>query len=98
MMGQMKAPGGKGASNPTSAEMMGKRMDTMEMMMLLVAAAVGGFYLVTEHTAHLFGVSPYLIILACPLIHMFMHRGHGHGSHGHRHGQPGSNDDEQRPG
>lgn len=64
---------------------------------LLVAAAVGGFYLVTEHTAHLFGVLPYLFILACPLMHVFMHRGHGHGSHGHQHGQPGRPDDEQRP-
>ncbi|PNG46664.1 MULTISPECIES: DUF2933 domain-containing protein [unclassified Variovorax] len=60
---------------------------------LLVAAAVGGFYLVTEHTAHLFGVLPYLFVLACPLMHLFMHRGHGHG---HRHGPPGSDDDEQR--
>jgi hypothetical protein len=28
------------------------------------------------------GVLPYLIFLACPLIHFFMHRGHGqHGGH-----------------
>ena len=32
---------------------------------LLVAAMVGGFYLVTEHRAHLFGLLPYLILLAC---------------------------------
>lgn len=51
---------------------------------LLVAAMVGGFYLVTEHRAHLFGLLPYLILLACPLMHVFMHKGHGHG--GHRHG------------
>ena len=62
---------------------------------LLVAIAVGGFYLVTEHTAHLFGVLPYLFILACPLMHMFMHHGHGHGGHGHQHGQPRSSTDEQ---
>ena len=62
---------------------------------LLVAIAVGGFYLVTEHTAHLFGVLPYLIVLACPLMHVFMHRGHG--GHGHHHGHPRSSDDEQRP-
>ena len=61
---------------------------------LLVAVAVGGFYLVTEHTAHLFGVLPYLFLLACPLMHVFMHRGHGH--HGHQHGEPRSSDDEQR--
>jgi hypothetical protein len=56
---------------------------------LLVATAVGGFYLVTEHTAHLLGVLPYLFLLACPLMHVFMHRGHG------RHHR-GSHDDEQR--
>ncbi len=43
---------------------------------LLIAA----FFLLTEHTAHVFGALPYLIILACPLMHLFMH--HGHGGHG----------------
>ena len=38
--------------------------------------AIGGFYLVTEHTAHLFGVLPFLLLLACPLMHLFMHHGH----------------------
>lgn len=61
---------------------------------LLVAVVVGGFYLVTEHTAHLFGVLPYLFLLACPLMHVFMHRGHGH--HGHRHAQHGSDDEQRR--
>jgi hypothetical protein len=45
---------------------------------LLIAA----FYLLTEHTAHVFGVLPFLLILACPLMHLFMH--HGHGGHGAR--------------
>ena len=48
---------------------------------LFVTLAVGSFYLVTEHTAHLLGVLPYLFVLACPLMHLFMHHGH-HGSHG----------------
>jgi hypothetical protein len=39
---------------------------------------VAGFYLVTEHTAHLWGVLPFLLILACPLMHVFHH---GHGKH-----------------
>jgi hypothetical protein len=42
---------------------------------------VAGFYLVTEHTAHVFGVLPFLLLLACPLMHLFMHHGHG-GRHG----------------
>jgi hypothetical protein len=61
---------------------------------LAVVVAVGGFYLVTEHTAHLFGALPYLILLACPLMHVFMHRGHGH--HGQHPGQSRGSDDEQR--
>ena len=45
---------------------------------LLVIAA---FFLFTEHRAHLFGILPYLLLLSCPLMHLFMH--HGHGTHQH---------------
>jgi hypothetical protein len=58
---------------------------------LLVACAVIGFYLLTEHTAHLLGALPFLLVLACPLMHVFMHRGAGH-----HHGSPRSTNDEQR--
>jgi hypothetical protein len=34
------------------------------------------FYLLTEHTAHLFGVLPYALLLVCPLLHILMHRSH----------------------
>ena len=44
--------------------------------------AVAGFFLVTEHRAHLFGFLPFLLVLACPLMHFFMHGGHGHGGEG----------------
>jgi len=45
---------------------------------------VGLFFLLSEHRAHLFGILPFLLILACPLMHLFMHRGHGdHGHHRH---------------
>ncbi len=40
--------------------------------------AIVAFFLLTEHRAHLFGVVPYLLLLACPLLHLFLHRGHGH--------------------
>ena len=46
---------------------------------LLVVALVGGFFLLTEHWAHLLGWLPFLLILACPLMHIFMHHGHGLG-------------------
>ena len=51
--------------------------------------AVAGFLLValfvllSEHRAHVFGLLPFLLVLACPLMHLFMHRGH----RGHRHGE-----------
>jgi hypothetical protein len=41
--------------------------------------AIAGFYLFTEHRAHLFGYLPIILLLACPLLHLFMHGGHGHG-------------------
>jgi hypothetical protein len=39
---------------------------------------ITAFFLVGEHRAHFFGVLPYLLLLACPLLHWFMHRGHRH--------------------
>jgi hypothetical protein len=60
---------------------------------LWVAAAVGGFLLFTEHRAHVLGLLPYAFLLACPLMHMFMHRGHHHGGNGHA-----ERTDDERPG
>ena len=43
---------------------------------------VAAFFLWTEHRAHLLGVLPYLLLVACPAMHLFMHRGHrNHGGH-----------------
>ena len=44
----------------------------------LVLLAVAAFFLWTEHRAHLLGALPYAIVLLCPLMHYFMHRGHRH--------------------
>jgi len=43
--------------------------------------AVVAFFLLTEHRAHLYGALPLLLVLACPVMMLFMH--HGHGSHDH---------------
>ena len=44
------------------------------------------YLLISEHQAHFVQALPYLLLLACPLLHVFMHGGHGsHGGHGHRH-------------
>jgi hypothetical protein len=55
---------------------------------LLVFLAIAGFFVLTEHTAHVFGALPFLLVLACPLMHLFMHGGHGQ-SRGdqHQHGE-----------
>ena len=44
---------------------------------LLVLGAVAAYFLLSEHRAHFFGALPFLLLLACPLMHMFMHGGHG---------------------
>ena len=45
-----------------------------------VFLAIAGFFLWQEHRAHLLGVVPYTLLLLCPLMHVFMHHGHGRGS------------------
>ena len=44
-------------------------------LILLGFVAVGAFFLLTEHTAHVLGVLPFLIFLLCPLMMLFMHAG-----------------------
>ena len=41
------------------------------------ALGVIAYYLLTEHRQHVIAYLPYLILAACPLMHVFMHRGHG---------------------
>ncbi len=47
---------------------------------VLIALAVLGLYLIIVHQQHVLGALPFLIILSCPLMHLFMHKGHGHHS------------------
>ena len=42
---------------------------------LLAFLAIAGFFLWTEHRAHLMGALPYALLLLCPLIHVLRHRG-----------------------
>lgn len=65
---------------------------------LIVVGAVAAYFLLTEHLAHVAGALPYLLLLACPLMHVFMHHGHGgHGGHGHHHDQDDSGAASSRP-
>lgn len=55
---------------------------------MLVLGIVAGYLLWTEHRAHLQQWWPYALLLACPLMHVFMHKGHG----GHGNQSPGSDE------
>ena len=55
---------------------------------LLMVALIVVFYLLREHWGHVAGLWPYLLLLACPLMHLF-HGPGGHGRHG-THGRQGS--------
>lgn len=60
----------------------GDRQSRRTTWVLIGFLVVAGFFLLAEHRAHLFGTLPYLLFLACPLMHLFHHHG-GHGSHRH---------------
>ncbi len=47
-------------------------------------ALVAAYFLFMEHRAHMFRILPYLLVLACPLMHLFHHGRHGH----HKGGNP----------
>ena len=53
--------------------------------LLWVGLAAAVAWLVLGHGEHLLRVAPFLILLACPLMHLFGHHGHGrhkdHASH-----------------
>ncbi len=51
----------------------------------LVLGVLATYLYFSEHRAHFLGALPFLLLLACPLMHLFMHHGRGgHGSHGAR--------------
>lgn len=59
-------------------------------VVLIMLALIAAFYLLREHWAHVVGNWAYLLLLLCPLMHIFGHRSHG----GHRHGRENHIDDE----
>jgi len=51
---------------------------------LLSVAAIVAFFVLREHWSHALGLAPYLLLLLCPLMHLFGHGRH-HGRHGGQH-------------
>lgn len=74
-----------GVRGPGSTE--GARRRSTRYGTVLVLAAFGvlaPFFLLAEHRDPILGVLPYLLLLACPLLHLFSHGGHGgHGADPH---------------
>jgi len=70
-------------------------------ILTLGALAILALLVYSGHSAHLLGYAPFLLILACPLMHVFMHGGHGsHGNHRsreHRHRSTTDDDTTQSP-
>lgn len=65
---------------------------------LIAFLAIAVYFLIMEHQAHLSGLLyylPFLLLLACPLLHIFMHSGHG--GHGGDGGDSHHNDGSTRP-
>lgn len=58
--------------------------------------AITTFFLWEEHQAHILGALPWALLLLCPILHLFMQRGHNrHGAHG---GQEGGRTSQENPG
>ena len=62
-----------------------KRKFPLRTLAMLAFAAALVFLFFGEHRVHVLGWLPFLLLLACPLLHMTMHGGHGgHGGNGKR--------------
>lgn len=68
---------------------MSRRLKSFVLMTVVAVASAAAFWLLRDHWGHALGFAPYLLFLACPLMHLFMH--HGHGGHGTGSGDGSSN-------
>lgn len=80
-MNHHKATNGTTQASETSAWRRGNWLVGTAIMLALI----GVFFQLREHWAHIAGYWPYLLFLACPVMHLF----HGHGDHGQRGSGPG---------
>ena len=55
------------------------RLSTCILIALLVIAVVVGALIYAGYSTQLLNILPFVVLLACPLMHVFMHRRHRHG-------------------
>jgi len=65
----------------------GNRYRTVSRYVFFGFVAVAAYFVIAEHRAHVVPLLPFLLLAACPLMHLFHHGGHKHGG----------GDDESRP-
>ena len=68
----------QGEDDSPSAPSVAATYKTPLMLVGLGVAAVVGYYLWIYHSQHVLAVLPFVFFLACPLMHLLMHRNHGH--------------------
>lgn len=61
----------------------GRRASSRSMLAFLAFVGIALVFLLSEHRIHALGWLPLIFLAACPLLHMFMHGGHGGGDRGH---------------
>lgn len=66
-----------------------KRSDRIVNWLIGALVVIAAYFLITEHRAHVVPYLPWLLVLACPLLHFFMHGHH----RGHSEDERGPNPD-----
>ena len=56
------------------------KIASMNKIALIVFSIIAGYFLLTEHLAHVKQALPYLLVFVCIGMHFFMHKGHRHGA------------------
>ena len=59
----------------------GTQLSGRAKQVFVLFAIVAAFFLLAEHRAHVLPYLPWLLLAACPLMHLFMHHGK-HREHG----------------
>jgi hypothetical protein len=79
---------GANTSKPSPAKDIGPARPPVRIPIWLGACLFGAialYFLWDEHRVHILSALPYVLLLSCPLIHIFMHGGHGHNHHNPTH-------------
>jgi hypothetical protein len=66
-----------GSMNDTASPVASSRNRRLLAIAAWLLGAVGAYFLLTRHFDHVLQAVPFLLLLACPLMHVFGHRRHG---------------------